>query len=140
MPGGRGSSMIARSAHFTFDKKIKYKDLVKVFPDLYKMFLEETNQTPEEEEYARMLIKANMKDLEANRKPEGYNRQGRVRMIFPISKDKHIRFYIYRSSKSEEIGRLANMLSKLLNQKRLKHKIDWDKMVLYALKERKKKE
>ena len=132
--------MIARSAHFTFDKKIKYKDLVKVFPDLYTMFLEETNQTPEEEEYARMLIKANMKDLEANRKPEGYNRQGRVRMIFPISKDKLVRFYIYRSSKSEEIGRLANMFSKLLNQKRLKHKIDWDKMVLYALKERKKKE
>jgi len=131
--------MIARSAHFAFDRKIKYKDLVKVFPDLYKMFLEETNQTPEEEEYARMLIKSNMKDLEANRKPEGYNRQGRVRMIFPISKDRVVRFYVYRSSKSEEIGRLAHLISKLLNQKRLKHKIDWDKMVLYILKERKKK-
>lgn len=136
---GKEFPMIARSAHFTFDKKIKYKDLVKAFPDLYDKFLEETNQMPEEEEYARMLIKANMKDLEANRKPEGYNRQGRVRMIFPIPKDRVVRFYIYRHSKSEEVGRLANVLSKLLNQKRLKHKIDWDKMVLYHLKEKKNK-
>ena len=132
--------MIARSAHFTFDKKIKYKDLVKAFPDLYKKFIEETGQMPEEEEYARMLIKANMKDLQNNRKPEGYNRQGRVRMIFPLSKDKLVRFYIYRNSKSEEIGHLANILSKVLSQKRLKHKIDWDKMILHALKDKKKKD
>lgn len=132
--------MIARSAHFTFDKKVKYKDLTKAFPEIFKKFLEQTGQMPEEEEYARMLVKTNIKDLEANRKPEGYNRQGRVRLIFPISKDGIVRFYIYRGSKSEEIGQMATIVSKILTQRKLKHKLEWDKMVLYNIKERKKKD
>jgi hypothetical protein len=132
--------MIARSAHFAFDKKVQYKDLAKAFPEIYKKFLEITGQMPEEEEYARMLIKTNIRDLENNRKPEGYNRQGRVRLIFPITKDNIIRFYIYRGAKSEEIGQLAQVVSKILNQRKLKHKLEWDKMVLFTIKDRKKKD
>lgn len=132
--------MIARSAHFIFDKKVQYKDLARAFPEIYKKFLETTGQMPEEEEYARMLIKTNIRDLEKNRKPEGYNRQGRVRLLFPISKDGIIRFYIYRGSKSEEIGALAATVSKILSQRKLKHKLEWDKMILFNLKDRKKKD
>jgi len=132
--------MIARSAHFVFDKKVQYKDLARAFPEIFKKFLEQTGQMPEEEEYARMLVKTNLKDLEANRKPEGYNRQGRVRLIFPISKDGIVRFYIYRGSKSEEIGQMATIVSKILTQRKLKHKLEWDKMVLFIIKERKKKD
>ena len=132
--------MIARSAHFIFDKKVHYKDLVKAFPEIFKKFLEQTGQMPEEEEYARMLVKTNLKDLEADRKPEGYNRQGCVRLIFPISKDGIVRFYLYRGAKSEEIGQMAAVVSKILTQRKLKHKIEWDKMVLFNIKDRKKKD
>jgi hypothetical protein len=128
--------MIARSAHFVFPKKIQFKHLAKVFPDVFNFFLNETKQIPEEEEYVRMLVKSTIKDLEKNRKPEGYNRQGRVKMIFPIRRDGKVEFYIYRHAKSEEIGRIANGISKMLSKKKLKHKIEWDKMVLYKLKEK----
>ena len=74
------------STHFILKGKSDYKDLAPVFPDILKMFLEEIGQTPEEEEILQMLIELNMMDLERNRKPEGYNRKGKVRLVFPITK------------------------------------------------------
>ena len=76
--------MKVRSGHIQFEKGVKYKDLLPVYKELYMKFLRETGQLPEEEEVTNMLIKENMIDLEKGKKPEGYNRQGRMRMIFPI--------------------------------------------------------
>lgn len=130
--------VVARSAHFVLAKGVKYKDLGKVYPELLGKFLEATHQMPEEPELVRMLIRADQKDLEKNRKPEGYNRQGKVRLIFPLT-DNQVKFYIYRGSRSEEIGLVAEQLSKVLSRRRLKHRIEWDLMVLYREKEAKGK-
>ncbi|MEM2870435.1 MAG: hypothetical protein QW379_08470 [Thermoplasmata archaeon] len=125
--------MIVRSGHIIFTKKVKYKDLAKVFPDLMKLFLKESGQMPEDEALTRVLIKTNMVDLQNNRKPEGFNRDNKLRMIFPITKGE-VSFYIYRSTRSEEVVRITELLSAFLKSKGLPHRVDWDRMVLYRLK------
>lgn len=128
--------MIVRSGHIVFPKKIKYKDLAKVFPDLMRLFLKESGQMPEEESLVRILIRSNVLDLQANRKPEGYNRDNKLRLVFPINKDGEVSFYVYRSTRSEEVARLTEILSGFLKQKGIPHKLEWDKMLLYQYKER----
>ena len=128
--------MIVRSGHISFPKRIKYKDLARVFPDMMKIFLKESGQTPEDEDLIRILIRSNVADLAANRKPEGYNRDNKLRLIFPIRKGGEVSFYIYRSSRSEEVARLTEALSAFLKHKGLPHKLEWDKMVLYHYKEK----
>ena len=72
------------STHFILKGKEPYKHLAPIFPDMLKMFLEEIGQMHEDEEVLQMNIELNMMDLERNRKPEGYNRKGKVRMVFPM--------------------------------------------------------
>ena len=69
------------STHFVLKDGSDYKDLAPVFPDLLKALLEEIGQMPEEDEILQMYIALNMADLELNRKPEGYNRKGKVRLV-----------------------------------------------------------
>jgi len=123
--------MKARSGHFIFDKKVRYKDLAPVFHALFTKFLEETNQMPAEKENAEVLIEENLRDLKKNRKPEGHNREGFMRMIFPIV-PKGVQFYIYTRAKTTETVRTAETLSRILTKYRLKHTVEWDKMILYA--------
>ncbi len=73
--------MRARSGHIKFDKKVKWKNLVSSFRPLFLKFLEETQQLPEDMESVDVLIEENLRDLRNNRKPEGYNREGLMRMI-----------------------------------------------------------
>src|SRR5438876_12198698 len=80
-----GTEMRARSGHFKFDKKVKWKNLVTAFRPLFLKFLEETQQFPGDMESVDVLIEEIFRDLRNNRKPEGYNREGLMRMIFPIS-------------------------------------------------------
>jgi len=131
-----GSTMIVRSGHIVFPKKVRYKDLARVLPDLMKLFLKESGQTPEDEALVRILIRTNVADLAANRKPEGYNRDNKLRLIFPIRKGGEVCLYIYRSSRSEEVARITEAISALLRHRGLPHKLEWDKMVLYHYKER----
>ena len=79
------------SIHFVLKGKSSYKNLAPVFPDMLKMFLEEIGQMQEDEEVLQMLIELNMMDLERDRKPEGYNRKAKYRLIFPID---NMEFYI----------------------------------------------
>jgi hypothetical protein len=129
--------MIVRSGHIVFPKKIKYKDLAKVLPDLMKLFLKESGQMPEDESLVRILVRSNVLDLQANRKPEGYNRDNKLRLIFPINKNGEVSFYIYRSTRSEEVARLTEIMSGFLKQKGISHKLEWDRMLLYHYKEKK---
>jgi hypothetical protein len=128
--------MIVRSGHIVFPKKIRYKDLTKVFPDLFKLFLKESGQIPEDEAFMRVLIKSNVSDLQNNRKPEGFNRDNKMRMIFPITKGE-VSFFMYRPARSEEVARLTEILSAHLKSKGFAHKVEWDKVLLYQYKEKK---
>ncbi len=119
--------MKAETAHIVFRDKFKFKDLQPVFPELLTVFLQETDQMPDEDEILQMFMKLNMMDIEKNRKPEGYNRRGRMKMVFPISATKK-EFYIRADSKTAEIIRVAERLSKILKKAGIPHVLEWDKL------------
>ncbi len=108
------------STHFILKGDSDYKDLAKVFPDILKMFLEEIGQMPEEEELLQMLIELNMIDLNQNRKPEGYNRKGKVRMIFPMDRKE---FYLKTFSKNQDLSHIVNNISDMLTAAGIKFDI-----------------
>ncbi len=122
--------MRARSGHIKFDKKVKWKNLVPAFKPMFLKFLEETQQLPEDMESVEVLVEENLRDLRLNRKPEGYNREGIMRMIFPISGD--VEFYIYGRGKTVEVARVTEQVSRVLQKYRLKHTIEWDRLLLFA--------
>lgn len=125
--------MRARSGHIRFDKKVKYNDILPVYSEIFERFLEETDQVPEEEpEYAEVLLEQNLLDLRSNRKPEGYNRAGTMRMIFPISDD--VEFYFYGRGTSTDVPRITELVSKMLKKEGLKHRVEWDQMLLFEKK------
>ncbi len=122
--------MRARSGHIKFDKKVRWKNLVPAFKPMFLKFLEETQQLPEDMESVEVLVEENLRDLRLNRKPEGYNREGIMRMIFPLSND--VEFYIYGRGKTVEVARVTEQVSRVLQKYRLKHTIEWDKLLLFA--------
>lgn len=122
--------MRARSGHIRFDKKVKWKNLVPAFKPMLLKFMEETQQLPEDLESVDVLVEENLRDLRLNRKPEGYNREGIMRMIFPISNE--VEFYIYGRGKTVEVARVTEQVSRVLQKYRLKHTIEWDKLRLFA--------
>ena len=131
--------MKVRSGHIRFEKEVKYEDILPIYQELFLKFLKETDQMPEEEEITNMLIRENMTDLEKGKKPEGYNRQGRMRMIFPIMEkgQKGIELYIYghyHSAKSLEVARVTESVSRFFKSKGFENDVDWDKMLIHKYK------
>ena len=105
------------------DETVEYRDLAEVFPELLTTFLEETSQLPDDDDVLQMFIALNQKALEKNEKPEGYNRRGRMRLVFPIGSHQ---FYIKSVSASTEVGRLGEKLSKILDNAGVKHSLEWN--------------
>jgi hypothetical protein len=128
-----------RSGHFVFKKGTKWKDLLPAYEGMYKLFLQETAQLSDEEFFDRMLIRQDLEDLTKNRKPAGYNRNNKVRLLFPLRDDGVIEMYIYRSTRDEDIVRVTNLISDFLNERGLEHEVKWDEMFLYELKERRRR-
>jgi len=107
--------MKAHSYHFILKGKSNYKDLAPVFPDILKIILAENGhfQSEEDEDSREMFIEINMSDLEMNRKPEGYNRKGKYRLIFPIdSKEFYIRTVV---AKPNELKRVGDSIAEILS-------------------------
>ncbi len=99
--------------HFILTGKSDYKDLVPVFPEILKTILKENDhfQSDEDEENREMFIDMNMADLELNRKPEGYNRKGKYRLIFPIgTKEFYITSFVAKPSEVKKVGDRINDL------------------------------
>jgi len=119
--------MKAESAHIVFKEKFKYKDLQPVFEEMLRAFLNETDQLPDEDEILQMFLRINMMDVEKNRKPEGYNRRGRMRMVFPLTRGKK-QFYLRADSKTAETVRVAERLSKILKKGGIAHTLEWDRL------------
>jgi len=99
------------SVHFVLKGKSDYKDLAPVFPDILKELLIEIDQVPEEEEIMQMFIELNMIDLERNRKPEGYNRKGKIRLVFPTDRKE---FYFKSFSKATDLTKITELTTNLL--------------------------
>ena len=122
--------MKVRSGHIKFDRKVQFKNLAGVFKPLLLRFLEESAQLPEDPEVIAVLVEENLRDLRANRKPEGFNREGPMRLIFPIV-PRGVEFYVYGRGKTIEVARVTDALSRVLAKHRLKHSVEWDRMVLF---------
>ncbi len=119
-----------RSGHIIFKKGIRYKDLAPFYRDMFLKFLKDTGEVPEEDETTNMMIRTNMMDLENNRKPEGYNRYGNMRLIFPITNGGSMCFYVYGLERSTLTRKVVVNLSKFLRKRGFDHQVRWDEMVL----------
>jgi hypothetical protein len=114
----------AQSGHIVFSPSFKWKALAPVFDRLLRDFLKESGQMPPEEDIIKMFVKLNMIDLEKNRKPEGWNRRGRVRMVFPITNQPQM--YLRSSMKGAEVVRITESVSALLKKAKISHKVKYD--------------
>ena len=122
--------MKVRSGHLVFDRKVTFKQLLPVFRPMFLKFLEETQQIPEDPESLEVLLEENLRDLRRNRKPEGYNREGTMRLVFPITA-KRIEMYVYSKTRTTDVPRVVEVMSRMFQKAKVKHAIEWDKLTLY---------
>ena len=120
----------AQSGHIVFGPKFKWKVLSPVFDEVLRNFLRESGQMPPEDDIIRMFVKLNLIDLEKNRKPEGWNRRGRVRMVFPITDQPQM--YLRASLKSAEVVRITESISAMLKKAKIAHKVKYDDLKYIA--------
>jgi hypothetical protein len=119
--------MKAQTGHIVFKGQFRYKNLAKPFEELLKAFLEETDQVPDEDDILQMFLRLNLMDLEKNRKPEGYNRRGRMRLVFPqptLRKEMYVRTDV----KTAQVVRVTERLSKILKKAGVAHSIEYDQL------------
>lgn len=115
--------MKATSGHLVLKGKKDYRDVAKVFPDVLRTFLQDTDQMPEDEDVLKMFIQLNMAELLRNGKPEGYNRKGRMRLVFPLTRKE---FYIRGMTRSSEVVRVTEKISRILSKGGIDHEVEWD--------------
>lgn len=130
-----------RNCLFRFPEDMQYRDLAPVFPELLDFFMRISDQYPEDsgEEYMETLIRLNLKDLVANNKPMGHNREARYRMIFPRDTDR-VEFFVYPRISEEEskIDHIVKQLSEFFKERDMEHELVWD-LMRSLMKEQKKK-
>ncbi len=115
--------MKAISGHLVLKGKKDYRDVAKVFPDVLTTFLQETDQMPEDQDVLKMFIQLNMIELKRNGKPEGYNRKGRMRLIFPLTRKE---FYVRGMTRSSEVVRVTEKISRILSKGGVDHEVEWN--------------
>jgi hypothetical protein len=115
--------MKAISGHLVLKGKKDYRDVAKVFPEVLTTFLQETDQMPEDPDVLEMFIQLNMAELKRNGKPEGYNRKGRMRLIFPLTRKE---FYIRGMTRSSEVVRITEKISRILSKGGVDHEVEWN--------------
>ena len=106
------------SIHFVLKGKSDYKDLAPEFQDVLTAALTVADQVPEEVEMT-MIVQLNLGDLELNRKPEGYLRRARIRMVFPIGR-KEFYFQSY-NSKLVNLNKVRDRVSAILDDAGIKY-------------------
>ena len=124
------------NSHIILSKNVKWKSLNPAWGEMLEMFFEETKQFTEEPEEREIIVEENMVDIRHNRKPEGFNRDGKMRIVVPMSD--RVEFFIYRGAHSDDIRVITEKISKFLSEKGFKHTIEWNDMLLYQMKKRRR--
>ena len=123
--------MAKTSVHFILKDGSDYKDLAPVFQDVLMTVLRTADQVPEEEEFT-MILHLNLDDLEQNRKPEGYIRKARVRIVFPMDRKE---FYVQSySPKHVDLDKVKTSVSSLLSGASVKFDVTEDDDIKFDLK------
>jgi hypothetical protein len=124
----------ARSGHILLDPKRGFKDLVRVYPEIHKRVVEMNRPFVKESDplLPEVLLEENLRDLRANRKPAGYNRQDAfgLRLIFPISDERRVEFYFTKPARCQEVVQITEQVSTLLRRRGLKHTVEYDRLPL----------
>jgi hypothetical protein len=127
----------ARSGHILLEGRRSYKDLVRAYPEIHKRVVEANRPFMKETEplMPEVLLEENLRDLRADRKPAGYNRQDAagMRLIFPIPADGRPEFYFYKAFRAQEIVQITEQVSVLLRRRGIKHQVEYDRLALGAV-------
>ena len=124
------------SGHIYFTDEFHWKDLEKAFPEIWDIIAGETKQNQEEAQYDQITLELNLAEIRKDKKPIGYIKDGaKYRMVFPEDRKEMI---IYRGGPSEEIRELVESVTKILKNKKIKFQVDYDKMLLYEIRKRRK--
>ena len=118
------------SVHFILNDKSDYKDLAPIFEELLVSALTVADQVPDAEEL-QMIVNMNVSDLSENRKPEGYIRKARIRMIFPIDR-KEFYFQSY-NPKAVDLSKIKEGTSQILSKAGIGFEITEDDYILFDL-------
>ena len=113
------------SAHLIFPDNFEWKHLEKSFRGMMELFFKETNEMEDEPDHREVIIVLNMQDIKNNRKPEGYNREGKLRMIFPLDRKE---ITILAPLPEAYVRDVSEAISKYLISKRVKHILEFDQM------------
>ncbi len=124
------------NSHVIFDKSVQWKDLEDVWDDMLQLFFQHSRQFRDNEDAIKLIIEENMVDIRHNRKPEGFNREGKMRLVVPLSNRRE--FFIYRGVYSDEIRVVTEKVSSFLSKHGFKHKVEWNDMLLYEMKKRRR--
>ncbi|MCL4307736.1 MAG: hypothetical protein M1302_05615 [Candidatus Thermoplasmatota archaeon] len=124
------------SGHIYFTDEFHWKDLEKAFPEIWDIIAGETKQNQEDAQYDQITLELNLAEIRKDKKPIGYIKDGaKYRMVFPEDRKEMI---IYRGGPSEEIRELVESVTKILKNKKIKFQVDYDKMLLYEIRKRRK--
>ncbi len=124
------------SGHIYLNDDFQWKELEKAFHELWDLIASQTRQNAEEIQYDQISLELNMAELRKNLKPIGYIKEGvKFRMVFPADSKEII---IFKGTLSEDIREVTEAASKILKNKKIKHRVDYDKMVLYEIRKRRK--
>lgn len=53
-----------------------------------------------------------------------------MRLVFPIT-DKRIEMYLYSKTRTTDVPRVVEVVSRMLQKAKVKHAIEWDKLTLF---------
>jgi len=127
--------MAKSSVHFVLKGRSGYKDLAPIFEQILKPVLQMVDQLPEEEEM-ELIVRTNVDDLSIGRKPEGYLRKTRVRMVFPMDRKE---FYIQSyNSKLVDLAMIADHVKSVLDGAKISYDYSEDDNISFDLNPKKR--
>ncbi len=116
------------SVHFYFDDDFDWKSLEKPFEEIFEIVKGDKKLIPEDEQQIMVKYELNLREIRNGKKPLGfYSDQTDLSLLFPMDKKEMI---LNRLSASESIHEHGEQISKILKAKKIKFKIDYDKMLL----------
>jgi len=130
--------MKAYSGHIVFNDKFTWKSLEKVYPDLFNLFITEAKIIQGEMNIPDVVLYENLLDIKKGRKPEGYNREGKLRFYFVENEKKEMVIVRDKAIPADEVRDVTEKMSKFLSSKKIKHNVEWDKLYLIELRRKKR--
>jgi len=123
------------SGHIIFPQNFEWKQLEKSFRGMMELFFKETNEMEDEPDHRDVIIMLNMLDIKNNRKPEGYTREGKLRLIFPLNRKE---ITILASLPENYVRDVSEDISKYLASKKIRHILEFDQMRYTAYRKKRK--